>query len=110
RSLVVRVDDISRPSPRNAPWIAGMDTCVGRRVDGLQRGHPTVLGQVIVIEPETGANHGVPGLSRRVSHANPRAKCLAIVMSRARNQRYPQRLESQVCGIAQLVSARADKK
>src|SRR5580704_17872164 len=110
RSLIVGVDDIARPSAENATWIAGMETCVGWRIDGLQRGYPAVLGKVIVIQPETGANHSAPRLSRRVSHANPRAKCFAIVMSCARKQRYSQRLQSEVCGIAQLVSARPNEK
>src|SRR5712675_2364863 len=76
----------------------------GRGIHGLECSSPAILGEVIVEEAKTRANHGVAATSGRIREADAGAELLAVIV------RYAdwnlQRLRREICGILRLAAAR----
>ena len=101
-SFVIGIDDVARSAAGDAAGIAGIDACAGRRVDGLEGGHPAVLGEIVVEETEAGADDGGSGLAGRIGDADPGPEGFAVIVGHAVDERNVQGLQRQVGGIDQL--------
>ena len=118
-SLVVGADEVAggcgaaleatrageRVGARAAGESAGSGGCVGV-VDSLKRGRPAVLGEVVIVQAESGAQHGVLAAHGRIDDSEPRRNLLAVIVGQAGDNRNLQRLQRNVRTVLSLGSAR----
>ena len=82
----------------------GAGSCCGvGRVDALKCGGPSVLREVVVEHPETGADYCFAAFAGRICEAEARAELGAIIVRNA--HRNLQRLKCDVCRIVGLTAA-----
>jgi hypothetical protein len=86
-SFVMGIDDYGGSAAGDAAGVAGIDAGSGRSIDGLQSCDPAVLGEVVVVKTEAGADYCVSGLAGRIGDAEAWADGFAVVVSYSVNQR-----------------------
>ena len=80
RSVVIRIDD-------GALVCRTQQTAAKRLVHRLESVHPTVLGQVIEVQTNPGADYGLVRIARRIRDAEARGKGPAVIARDARGER-----------------------
>src|SRR6266852_7500748 len=106
----MRIDQGSRAPGGNAARVTGRNAGLRGGIYGLKRGHPAVLGEVIVVEADADADHSVSASSGRIRHAQTGRERRAIVMRSAGDERNIQRLQSQESGVVSLTASRSGEE
>src|SRR5208282_2136341 len=95
-----------RVSARAAGQAARSCGCV-RVVDALKCSGPSVLRQVVIEHPETGAKYGLLAAAGGIRNSQARRDLLAVILRYARHNRNLQRLQGCVCIVLSLSSPRS---